>query len=153
MAGTFKKKKRRRKIITFYSCLPPPTLQTQPQYVFSFPSPYPAPVLSGRPYRDPHQDPGPFNSILSKPKKSVQTYLSSHPKEIKTLHHRTFRDPAHPLTPHLPTHCLTPFTTMAFKLSVHNAQIFSLIFPGFFTFRGQLTCFLFLYPHCLATLL
>jgi hypothetical protein len=143
-------KKKRRKIIILYSCLPPATLQTQQQYVFSFPGPYPAPVLSGRPCRDPYQDPGPFNSILSKTIKSVQAYLSSHPKEIKTLpgaftlHYRICRDIAHLLPTHLPTHCITPFPPMAFKLSVHNAQLFSLIFPEFFTFRGQLTCFLLL---------
>jgi hypothetical protein len=108
-------KKKRRKRIILSSCLPPATLKIQPQYVFSFPGPYPAPVLSGRPCRDAHQDPVPSNSILSKPMKSVQTYLSSHPKEIKTLpgvftlHYRTCRDPAHTLATHLPTHRLTPF--------------------------------------------
>jgi hypothetical protein len=152
-------KKKRRKRIILSSCLPPATLKIQPQYVFSFPGPYPAPVLSGRPCRDAHQDPVPSNSILSKPMKSVQTYLSSQPKEIKTLpgvftlHYRTCRDPAHPLPTHLPTHCLIPFPPMAVKLSVHNAQILSLMLPGFFIFRVQLTWFLLLYPHCLATLL
>jgi hypothetical protein len=106
-----KKKKKRRKRIILYSCLPPTALKIQPHYIFSFP----APVLSGRPCRDAHQDPGHSNSILSKPMKSVQTYLSSHPKEIKTLpgvftlHYRTCRDPAHTLATHLPTHRLTPF--------------------------------------------
>jgi hypothetical protein len=116
-------------------------LQTQPLYVFSFPVPYPALVLSGRP--SPGSWPLQFHSFQPN-KICADISLIPSPK-IKTLpgvftvHYRIYRDPAHPLPTHLPTHCLTPFPPMTFKLSVHIAQIFCLIFPGFFTFRGQLT--------------
>jgi hypothetical protein len=59
-----------------------------------------------------------------------------------------------PPTAHSPPHPLSySISHMAIKLSVHNAEIVSLIFPVFFIFRGQLTCFLLLHSHCLAILL
>jgi hypothetical protein len=88
------------------------------------------------PCRDPHQGPGPSNSILSKPIRSVQTYFSPYPKEIKTLpgvfilNYRTCRDPARPLPTHLPTHCLTPFPHMAFKLAVQMPKYSPLYSQG-----------------------